>query len=177
MTQTNHPNIMKYHASIRILHLLIALIIIFMLFSGLTDGKIPAGQGKLIFYWHKSLGLTLIVLFTLRVIARISTNAPQLPVSFSQIEAFAARFGHVLLYIFGTLTPISGYLMTTAGGKPVKWFNTEIPPIIVDKSIAKFAYKSHEILAWALLALVIGHALAVIKHYIFKKENLLKRIG
>jgi len=82
-----------------------------------------------------------------------------------------------MLYIFGILAPLSGYLMKTAGGKTVNFFNYELPPIIESKLVAKYAYKSHEVLAWVLLALIIGHVLAVVKHYILKKENLLKRIG
>ena len=78
----------------------------------------------------------------------------------------------------GIAAPISGYLMTTAGkGKPVSWFNIEIPAIIHNPEIAKLAYKLHEPLAIILLALIIGHVAAVVKHYIYKKENLLTRIA
>jgi cytochrome b561 len=149
----------------------------FMLFSGLTEGKIPAGNGKLIFYWHKSLGITLIALFICRIIARILTTAPAMPKSFSKPEIIAAKTGHLLLYIIAILAPISGYLMITARGGKVAWFNYQLPTLIENKALAKLVYKSHEILAWILLALIVGHVLAVVKHYIFKKENLLTRIG
>jgi len=148
-----------------------------MLFSGFTEGNFPSGNRKLIFYWHKSLGITLLILFAARIFARALTTAPSLPASFSKFESWGAKAGHIMLYVFGILAPLSGYLMKTAGGKTVNFFNFELPPIIESKFVAKYAYKSHEILAWVLLALIVGHVLAVVKHYLFKKENLLTRIG
>ena len=45
-----------------------------------------------------------------------------------------------------------------------------------NKPVYDTAHESHEILAYIMLVLVVGHVGAVIKHLIVDKENLLRRL-
>jgi cytochrome b561 len=73
---------------------------------------------------------------------------------------------------------ISGYIMSSASGKAIIWFNLFNVPLLVDKNIeiAKKAHTIHEILPYILIGLIVIHILATLKHIIFNKVNILKRI-
>jgi len=71
----------------------------------------------------------------------------------------------------------SGYLMSTADGRPVEvfdWFS--IPALTHDKSLEKPAGATHEILAHVTILLVIVHALAAFKHQFYDRNGVLSRM-
>ena len=72
---------------------------------------------------------------------------------------------------------VSGYLMSTADGRPIEvfdWFS--VPALIHDKGMEKTAGEIHELLADITMGLVIVHTLAALKHHFWDRSRVLARM-
>ena len=102
---------------------------------------------------HKSIGIALFLIMLLRV-------------------------GHSLLYLGLFLVMISGYLISTADGRPISVFGLfEVPALITSiPDQADSAGIVHEYAAWALVIFAVVHALAALKHHFIDRDATLKRM-
>jgi len=93
-------------------------------------------------------------------------------------EKIAAKLGHLTLYFFMFTIPLSGWLMSSAAGFPVSFFDLFILPNLVqpNNELRKFFGELHEIMAFALIGVVIIHLIAALNHHFFKKDNVLTRM-
>ena len=128
---------------------------------------------------HKNMGMTLFVFLMLRIVWRVVNVTPKsADESASNIEVNAAHYAHIALYGLMTILMISGYLISTADGRAIDVFGLiSIPALPL--SIANqedIAGDIHEILAWTLILLSAGHALAALKHHFVNKNNTLVRM-
>lgn len=172
----------KYPLSSRILHWLMALLILGMLGIGIymTDFLPKDSPNHLkIYELHKSFGVMVLILVFIRIFNRLITKVPPLPETISKIEKILAHLGHFALYALMILIPLSGYLMSNSFGFPVHFFGIEMP-FLVEKNFehGKIFAEAHEILAYTLIAVIVLHIAAVVKHrYFDKPENdVLKRM-
>ena len=169
----------KYPLSIRILHWLMAIIIICLLAVGLIMSDMPKTdplRGTL-YSLHKSFGVTILMLFVLRLALRLKLGKPPLPDSIPRSERILAELGHWALYGFMVAMPVSGYLMSTSYGLPVKWFSLALPKLVgIDKDRGMLASDFHTYAAYALIALLVLHVSAVLLHYVKHRTNLLRRM-
>lgn len=173
----------KYNILIRIIHWLTAICIIGLIVAGyfMTElGKEDTllGLGKWDIYGlHKSFGVLIIGLFILRVILRLATKIPKLPDQISKTDKKLAHLGHLALYALMIAIPVSGFVMSQAGGYGVKFFGYELPILIEkNKEIGGIAHELHEILPYVIAGIIAIHVFAVIKHIVKDKVNLLKRM-
>ena len=161
----------KYHIAIRCLHWLMAICIIAMLVLGFFM------SGNLAYNIHKTLGISLIFLIFIRIIVRLLTKAPAFPVGFKKRDIVLAKLGHFALYALMIIMPLSGWFMIDFGANPIKVFGTELFSLVdKNKDLRKIAYQIHETLPYILIFMISAHVLAVVKHKIVDKVNLLKRI-
>lgn len=127
---------------------------------------------------HKSVGILLFMLMIVRVIWRFTTPQPEPIPTHSTLIRFMAKAGHAVIYLmlFGIM--ISGYLISTADGVGIPVFGLfEIPATLYDMpDQADIAGLVHEYLAWGLMAVVLGHALAALKHHWFDRDVTLVRM-
>lgn len=167
---------MKYALSSRILHWLMAAIILFLLGLGIymTDFLSKEAPNRMEIYGlHKSLGALVLFLIVIRIVNRLAFKAPALPETLAKWEKFAAHFAHALLYLLMIAVPLSGYLMSNSFGYPVNLFSLPLPSLMEKNlELAPFFAEAHEVCAFALLGLVALHVVGVIKHRFFdRKEN------
>jgi len=127
---------------------------------------------------HKSVGMLLIGLMLVRVAWRLSSTLPRPAAGVKPWEARAAHIGHLLIYVLVFTVLASGYLIPTADGVGVRvfdWFAVPaLPPLSPEQE--SIAGTWHEILAWALIALVAGHAAAALKHHFRDRDATLRRM-
>ena len=174
----------RYHSAAIILHWVMAVAFILMLSSGLTLEYVELEkQFKFeLFQWHKSLGVLLLVAVALRIAVRLWQKPPALPAVFPKWEVIASKLGHFGLYVVMIAMPVSGWLMVSSSsyGLPTMVFNAfewpHFPGIAANDSVNGAMKFIHWLGAWAFLALLAGHIGAVIKHYLFDHENLLRRM-
>jgi len=166
---------MKYALTSRILHWVMALLIIFLLGLGIymSDFLDKDSSNRLdIYNLHKSLGVLVLILLFLRIVNRLLTRRPPLPFAISALEKKLAKFGHFALYFLMFTTPFSGYLMSSFAGYPVHFFSIELPNFFSPNfEIAGFFAEAHEVSAFSLLGLIIIHILAAIRHRFFDKPG------
>ena len=75
------------------------------------------------------------------------------------------------------IMPLSGWFMIDFGGSTIKVFGAELFSLVdKNKDLRKIAAQMHEILPYILIFMISAHVLAVVKHKIVDKVNLLKRI-
>lgn len=169
----------KYPRNMRILHWLMALMIIGMLVSGLIMGGFPRDNPlrDQIYFLHKSFGVAVLLLATLRLSIRMFSYIPPLPEMIPMIEQKLAHLGHLALYFFMFALPISGILMSNGYGYAVPFFGLELPHIIeANRDTGKLAREAHEYMAFALMGLIGLHVLGALKHAVKERINLFRRI-
>lgn len=160
------------------LHWFMALALVANFILGLTMSDLPTSPQKLQFYsWHKWAGITLLGLVTLRLIWRGIKRPPELlPASLWQHRA--AKVSHVLLYGLMFAIPLSGWLMSSAGGFTVSYLGVLPLPDLVSKNKVLFEWlkQTHEVLNFSLLGVVALHALAALKHHFIDRDASLHRM-
>lgn len=127
---------------------------------------------------HKSVGILLLVITLLRLIWRRINGNPISLSSHTCKEQYMAIAVHYLLYVLLFSVMISGYLISTADGRPVLVFGwIQIPVNFhgLDKQ-EDIAGLVHLWLAVSLIGLALLHAIAALKHHFFEKDPTLKRM-
>lgn len=174
----------RYHSAAIILHWVMAVAFIFMLASGLTleYAELEQQFKFQLFQWHKSLGVLLLVAVVLRIAVRLWQKPPALPAAFARWEVIASKLGHQGLYAAMIAMPLSGWLMVSSSpyGLPTYVFSLfewpHFPGVAANENVNSATKFIHWLGAWAFLALIAAHIGAVIKHYLFDRENLLRRM-
>jgi cytochrome b561 len=128
---------------------------------------------------HKNIGMLLLVALMLRIFWRMVNTTPKnADKSASLIEVNAAHYAHLTLYALMTVLMITGYLISTADGRAIEVFELiSIPALPISFANQEdIAGSIHEILAWTLIILSGGHALAALKHHFINKNTTLLRM-
>ncbi|HWV18626.1 MAG TPA: cytochrome b [Rhodocyclaceae bacterium] len=169
----------RYTRTAMLLHWLMAVLILGMFGLGLYMVDLPLSPQKLKFYsYHKWAGITVLTLALLRVLWRILHQPPALPASQPRWQQFAAHSAHGLLYVLIFVVPLTGWLMSSALGFPVVWFGVLPLPDLIDKDkeLGELLKLVHRYLNYTFLVLVVGHALAAIKHHWLDRDGTLNRM-
>jgi cytochrome b561 len=127
---------------------------------------------------HKSIGLSLFALMLLRLLWRLLSPPPAVLPTHSLLEHKAGHWAHRLLYAGLFVLMISGYLISTADGRPIEVFGLFSVPAIISglPSQEDIAGVVHEYLGWALVILAGLHALAALKHHFIDRDATLRRM-
>ncbi len=127
---------------------------------------------------HKSVGITILVLVLIRFFYRIVHGVPAISKNLSPLWNLAARLGHYSLYLLMVLMPLSGYLMSSAGGHSVSYFGFFQVPLLLQKNpaLGGFFHESHEILSYVIYGLVTVHVIMALVHHFILKDDTLTRM-
>lgn len=125
---------------------------------------------------HKSSGVLLFGLVLLRLVWRYSNPRPR-PVG-SRWQSRTATLAHASLELLLLVTLVSGYLISTADGRPIDVFGLfQVPATLAGlPDQADLAGKIHELLAFILIGLASLHALAALKHHFINHDATLRRM-
>lgn len=133
------------------------------------------------YFWHKSFGMLVLFIMLWRIVVRMRSQLPELPKSLPKRERKAAHFAHWILYVLAIVVPVFGYVMSSSyeNSSGVPFFMFDLPELVADnEKIFDLTHELHEISAYILLAVLVVHIAAVIKHRFFddKKNNVLDRM-
>ncbi|MGJ8523055.1 Cytochrome b561 [Carnimonas sp. R-84981] len=127
---------------------------------------------------HKSIGLTVLGLLLLRMAWRFSSRAPRaLPMP--RWQHIAAHAVHGFLYLLALAMPLSGWWANSLKGFPLQYFKQiNLPSLggVVNHQWADVVITAHLVIFWSLIALVVIHALAALKHHFIDRDATLKRM-
>lgn len=167
--------ITKYSASSMLIHWAMALIILSMLFLGLSMVQSLAVWQVEAIQLHKSFGVLTLILVAIRLINKVLHKSPALPQSVPKAQALAAHLTQVGLYTSMILMPISGWLMQSADERSVSFFGIFTLPHLVSKNIETYAFfrEAHGLIAYAFLLFIFMHVSAALYHGLIKQDGVL----
>jgi cytochrome b561 len=160
------------------LHWLIVALIIVQVILALRAENLH-GMAKLaMLARHKSVGLTVLMLAVVRLSWRLINPTPILPSTLKPYERRLANFTHAALYALIFALPITGWIMTSARGFPVSWFNLfQLPDLVAkNRQLYETMQDTHEALAWTLGAVALLHLAGALKHHFVLKDSVLRRM-
>ncbi|HNR92006.1 MAG TPA: cytochrome b [Dokdonella sp.] len=159
-------------------HWLMALGIVGAGVLGLVMTGMERGMAKLnAFALHKSIGLTVLALFVLRLAWRFFDRRPaDLPMP--RIQRITAHAVHGVLYLFMLAIPLSGWIYNSARGYPLQWFKQFNLPALAEKSddLAQLAIGVHVWLFWLLVVVLAAHVGGALLHHFFERDDTLRRM-
>lgn len=167
----------QYGAVTIFLHWVMAILLIALIIVGLYMVAIPISLMKLKLYgWHKEYGILALMLVILRLIWRELNITPKL--SLPLLEKIAARTVHWAFYIFMFAMPITGWLITSAAGLPASFFGLFVLPNLVSPNPDAMAVyqEIHKWLGYGLIATIVLHTSAALKHHFINKDDILRRM-
>ncbi len=135
--------------------------------------------------WHKSFGITLLLLVAFRILWRLTHRPPALPRSIKKLERFGASAAHLALYGLMIALPLTGWAMVSASPLNlatelfglIPWPHLPWLTDIADKDV--WEHRFHDLHYWlanGLIAIVAVHALAALRHQFLLKDGVLSRM-
>ena len=181
------PSVTRHPLGLRLIHWLTALVMIWMLGSGLLLGFLGFGGVRemfggdatnLIYKYHKTFGVIVLGLVVLRLITKYTRPRPTELETLPRSQQLIAGAVHVMLYILLIGMPVLGWLATAAGGFPVEFFDMKLPGLIEkDRDLSKLLFNLHWYGGWAFVVLIGIHAGAGLMHRFIKRDGVFWRIS
>lgn len=169
----------RWGALSQLLHWLIAALIGLQVVLGVLGTALPLSMAKLAtLARHKSLGITILGLVLIRLAWRMLNPTPALPGTLKPYERRLARGTHASLYALLIALPLTGWIMSSARGFPVSWFNLVQLPNPVGRNVPLYhaLVRVHITLAIGLGLVLALHIAAAIKHHFVLKDDTLRRM-
>ena len=127
--------------------------------------------------WHYTLGLSVLAVTALRLALAALDRAPAIVPAPPRWQRASARAAHVALYVLLVVMPIVGWMLLSARGKPILWFDLQLPALIAQsRSMGRTLKEIHETIATAGYFLVGLHAGAALFHHYVVRDNTLQRM-
>lgn len=175
-----------YAPAQKILHWLVAGLVIGALGFGMTigfygyEGLVKAfGQSgtNVIYKYHKTAGVLILLLMTLRLAARLRWGKPDHDPPLKDWERIASTAVHHALYVCLFLMPILGWAATAAGGYPVEFFEWRLPGLLgKDEALSKTLYGAHGLVGLVTLLLAAVHICGALKHWLLDRDGVMRRM-
>jgi cytochrome b561 len=160
----------------RLLHWLMALMVIAMLFIGAGLAASVSQRHEWLIHLHKPLGIAILALVIVRLVVRFSTRQPPLPADLPMWQVLAAKASHWMLYGLMLVLPLLGWAMISAAGDPVMLGSSVQLPALVAANAPLFAVlrKAHGFLAYLLFLTVLLHLAAALFHGLIRRDGVLR---
>ncbi|PWK32958.1 MULTISPECIES: cytochrome b [unclassified Pseudomonas] len=125
---------------------------------------------------HGVFGLSIFALVWVRLLGRLTPRPPITP-ALPAWQTGISHLMHLALYVLMIATPLLGWLMLAAGGKPMPYFGFFLPaPVAHDPDLARQFKDWHELLGTAGYWLIGLHAAAGLFHHYYVGDNTLIRM-
>jgi cytochrome b561 len=160
----------------RMLHWLMAIMVLAMLFIGVTMVSTLKPRFLTLLAIHKPLGLAILVLALLRLGVRLKRGVPPLPEDLPPIQVGAAKLSHITLYALLIAMPLIGAGMLSAGGYPIVLFGSIHLPAILPQDDRLYALlrTTHTLFAYAFFATVLLHIAAALFHALIRRDDVFR---
>jgi len=129
-------------------------------------------------HYHESIGILLTLLIVIRVCWRWANTTPKPARNTSLLEKRVAHRAHSFIYFTIFIILISGYFISASDNRGIDIFTWFTVSSLSELTIQQtdIAKEIHYWLSYMLIALVLIHILAALKHHFINKDNTLKRM-
>lgn len=157
----------------RLLHWLMAILVLAMLFIGVGMVTSLANYHRLVAI-HEPLGIAILALVAIRLVNRLLSPPPPLPAEMPGWQRFAALASHALLYALMFALPLVGWAMLSAADYPIVLAGSLHLPAILphDATLYAMLHKTHSILAYLLFATFLVHLAAALLHALIHRDGV-----
>jgi len=164
----------RYDRLARLFHWLFACVILYLSIVGYALGRISNGETReFLSHLNMSLATLLILLFPLRLLWKVvRVEPPPLP-GVSVMQSKLAHGVHAALYMIILAVLLSGYLMVPRG---YAFFGYPVPTPFEQGPLTDALFLFHRGSCAVLVGLVAVHVLAVVKHQLIERRNILGRM-
>lgn len=169
----NNPH--SYPLAMRVMHWLMAALVLSLIFAGLTMVKSLGPWQQHLLTWHKAMGLIAFLAIILRLFIRLRSETPTLPDSVPKKQQLAARLTQLGFYVLLFLMPVSGYLMQNAAGRPLQFLGMPLPAFVhTDLALYGLFREIHGWAALLLVLLLVVHIIAAFYHGLIKRDGVFR---
>ena len=166
------------------LHWIVGLVILGMLSVGIYMHETEAYA---LYPIHKSIGMLILPVILLRAIWRVKQGWPEPVREYERYEQILSKITHWALIIGTVLYPISGMMMSGAGGHGLAIFGWELlamnpdpanpqQVIPLNTAVAEIGHTTHVVLTYIVCTMLPLHILGAFKHHIMDKDTTLRRM-
>jgi cytochrome b561 len=178
----------RYSTVAIVLHWTIAALILTNVLVGFRAAQLTGFTQFYVLQWHKSYGITVLLLSLVRLGWRLANPPPPLPARMASWERIAANATHWGFYVLMIGLPLTGWIMVSASplNIPTLLYGA-IPwphigfihalPLAERKALVPQVLEVHEFLAWTAIALLVLHVGAALKHQVVDRDVVLWRIA
>jgi cytochrome b561 len=173
-TRTDH-----YPATSKLVHWLVAVCVLATAPVAIAMTRVSKGPTQDILYnFHKSLGVLILVLMILRLINRLAVGAPTAAPEIEPWQKTISSAVHTSLYVLLVAMPIVGYIANSVYGAPTPFFGLfDLPPLVSkNEALATQLFTIHRWVGWLLIVLVLIHVSAALYHHFIRGDSVLKRM-
>lgn len=162
----------------RILHWLMAAMLLAMLFIGVSMVASLGNYHRLAAI-HRPLGIMILILAAVRLANRMFTTLPPFPPTMSNRERRIASVTERFLYGLMFALPLVGWGMLSAGHYPIVMIGpVHLPPILpAVPALYAILRQTHTLLAYLLFATFLFHLGTVLFHTLVVRDRLLNRMA
>jgi cytochrome b561 len=163
----------------RVLHWLMAIMVLAMLFIGVSMVSTLQPRFLTLISIHKPLGIAILALAMLRLGVRLRLGAPPLPDDLPWAQALAAKPSHFLLYALLIAMPLVGWGMLSAGGYPIALYGSLHLPAILphDDQLHAILRTTHTVLAYIFFATILLHVAAALFHALIRRDGVFRAMA
>ncbi|MEN3384720.1 MAG: hypothetical protein V7608_4764 [Hyphomicrobiales bacterium] len=173
-TRTDH-----YPGTSKLLHWLVAICVLTTVPVAITMTLVGQGPTQdMLYNFHKSLGVLILVLMILRLINRLAVGAPIADPGIEPWQQTVSSAVHTSLYVLLLAMPVVGYIANSAYGAPTPFFGLFNLPTIVEKNdaLATQLFAVHRWVGWLVILIVLMHIGAALYHTFIRRDDVLKRM-
>jgi len=181
-----HSGTSRYGDIAIIFHWLIAIFIIGLL----AIGKFMTGLDQNdplrfeLTQWHKSFGITVLLLSVMRLAWRWLNSPPKDPDSLPRWQQLLAHSVHIALYALMFGLPLSGWLMVSASPlnidtilfNVISWPHLPIPESFNKELLTHNLERIHDYASMVMMTLLLAHMGAALKHHFVDRDVILSRM-
>ena len=127
---------------------------------------------------HKAIGMGALAAVVLRLAWRLGNRLPRPAAGLPMWQRVAAHFAHLAMYALMLALPLSGWLMSSAGGYPIPLVAGWVAPDLIglNDHLFQLLIAVHRWLAYAFIVLVAVHAGAAVHHHVVRKDGTLRKM-
>jgi cytochrome b561 len=127
---------------------------------------------------HKALGMIALAAAVARLSWRLTNALPRFVDGLPPWQQVSALFVHLWLYALMVALPMTGWLMSSAGGYPTPIFAWLDAPDLIrrDEHLFHTLIDVHRWLGYAFAGVVVLHAAAALRHHLVLKDHTLRKM-
>ena len=143
------------------------------------------GQVEWLYQFHKSVGITILILTIARIIWRVMNPPPPADPHMKPLEKTASHLVHMGFYVIMIALPLTGWLYSSISTKldiPIVLFELiswpDVPFVegLKTDAASGAVRTSHDLLGKLTIALLVLHVAGALKHEFSAEQGVLKRM-